>query len=199
MTTLLVPYITTWSAEQELPTTVIRHSQAGIAYADETLCDRDKNGVLWTRAPSRPGHGRPQFGQVHSLRQRRAMRRLLCQVCAGPADRTGNGMLWLLKDHRDDWPRWPEHMAATEPPICLPCAHTARRACPALRKGYVTVRVGHSSVSGIYGIHYQWGQLFPEAAADIIVAFDDPAVRWTRAAQLVRELRDCAIVNLAGG
>jgi hypothetical protein len=187
-----VPYITTWSAEQLIPATVVEHPWSGIAYADETLGDRDNNGVLWRRVPSRPGRGRPQFGKVHPLRQRRAMRRLLCGVCGGPPDRTDAGILWLIRDYRDDWPGWPEGMAATEPPVCLPCAEISIRACPALRKGHVPVRVGQSAVVGVYGIRYQAGQ----GVDDAIVAFDDPAIRWTCAAQLVRELRGSTIVSL---
>jgi hypothetical protein len=191
-----VPYITTWSAEKPLPTKVIQCPRSGIAYADEILSDRDEHGVLWIRAASHPGRGRPQFGEVHSLRQRRAMRRLLCQVCAGPADQTTEGTLWLLRDHRDDWPGWPNGMTATEPPICLPCAHLASHACPALRKGHVTVRVGLSTLVGVYGIRYEPGPQFPSSATDDLVAFNDPAIQWTRAAQLLRELRNCTIVDL---
>jgi hypothetical protein len=187
-----VPYITTWTAEEPLPATLIERPWSGIGYADETLGDRDENGVLWQRMPSCPGQGRPQFGKVHPLRQRRAMRRLLCGVCGGPPDRTELGVLWLLRDHRDDWPGWPEGMAATEPPVCLPCARLSVRVCPALRAGHVPVRVGHSTVAGVYGIRYQLGQ----GVDDAIVTFDDPAIRWTRATQLVRELTDCGIVCL---
>ena len=186
-----VPYITTWSAEQPLPATVVE-LPSGIAYADEILADRDDHGVLWQRMPSRPGHGRPQFGKVHSLRQRRAMRRLLCGVCGGPSDRSDLGVLWLIRDFHDDWPGWPERMAPTEPPICLPCAHLSVRICPALRQGYAFVRVRHSEPAGVYGIRYQGGQ----GVEDAIVAFDDPTIRWTHAAQLVRELHGCTIVDL---
>src|SRR5690349_16017407 len=95
----IVPYTTRWSAERKLQTPVIaRPGGTGIAFADEILSDRDRHGALWQRMPSRPGHGRPEFGKVHSGRQRRAMRNLLCQVCAGPADRDDRGTLWLLPD-----------------------------------------------------------------------------------------------------
>src|SRR4051812_9793935 len=100
---LIVPYATSWSGEQHLPMPVIQHRGFGIGYADEIAADRDVCGVLWHRVESRPGAGRPQFGNVHSLRQRRAMRRLLCQVCGEPAERTSEGMLWLLLDYRQDW------------------------------------------------------------------------------------------------
>lgn len=186
-----VPYITTWSEERPLPATVIEHPRLGISYADETLGDRDENGVLWQRMPSRPGHGRPQFGKVHPLRQRRAMRRLLCGICGGPADRTEAGVLWLIRDFRGDWPDWPEGMAATEPPVCRPCARISVRACPALRAGYVAARIGDSRVAGVYGIRYQSDGV----ADDANVAFEDPGIRWTRAAQLIRELRDCTLLG----
>jgi hypothetical protein len=191
-----VPYITTWSSEQVLCATVVEHGWSGIRFADEILADRDEHGVLWQREPSRPGHGRPLYGQVHSLRQRRVMRRLRCGVCAGPADRAEQGVLWLLRDHRDDWPGWPEGMGVTEPPVCLPCARVSVHACPALRKGSVTIRAGRSAVSGVYGVRYQSGRSFPAGARDELVSFDDPAIRWTCAAQLVRQLSDCTIVNI---
>lgn len=193
---MIVPYLTAWSAEQPQPTAVIETRWSGIGYLDETAVDRDEHGVLWQRIPSRPGIGRPDFGRVHPLRQRRAMRRLLCGVCAGPPDQTEQGTLWLIRDFRDDWPGWPEGMAATEPPVCLPCAHKSIRLCPALRKGHVTVRVRHSEVAGVYGARYQAGQPFPVPVADTDVCLDDPAVRWIRASQLVRDLQGCRIVDL---
>jgi len=196
MSSRIVPFITTWSGEHEAPTQVIERRGFGIGFADETLGDRDERGVLWRRMPSRPGTGRPPFGKVHPLRQRRAMRRLLCQVCAGPADHSDLGTLWLIRDYDDDWPQWPEHMAATEPPVCLPCARDSIRICPALRKGYVAIRVGRSIVSGVYGVRYRSGPAFPVSVDDRILTFDDPAIRWTCAGQLVRELLDCTIVSL---
>jgi hypothetical protein len=33
--------------------------------------------------------------------------------------------------------------------------------------------------------------------SEAVVTFDDPAIRWTRAAQLVRELTGCTIVSLS--
>ena len=121
--------------EKDAPFALVERRGGGIAYLDETLADRDRNGVLWFRTPFRPGQGRPEFGRVHPLRQRRTMLRLLCQVCAGPADRTDDGVLWLLQDHRDDWPSWPDGMGVTEPPICLPCVRTSVRLCPSAEEG----------------------------------------------------------------
>jgi hypothetical protein len=167
----------------------------GIAYADETLADRDRRGVLWYRTPFRLGVGQPVFGKVHPLRQRRAMSRLLCQVCAGPADRTEDGVLFLLKDHRRDWPGWPNSMGVTEPPVCLPCVRLSARVCPALRKGAVMVRAGRYEVAGVHGGLYAGGRT-PRLVGEATVSFDNPAVRWLRAVSLVRELWDCALVEL---
>jgi len=137
---VVAPYVTSWSEESVWDVPVVLGEQ-GIAYADEHVMDRDQDGVLWARCPVRRGWGRPVFGEVHPLRQRRAMRRLLCQVCAGPADRTKDGVLWLLVDWRHDWPDWPNRMGVIEPPICVPCARLSVRVCPTLRRrGAVAVR-----------------------------------------------------------
>jgi hypothetical protein len=145
------PFITQWSEEQEPPAQIVERPGRGIAYLDETVHDRDSHDVLWFRMPSRPRQGRPLFTKVHPLRQRRAMRRLLCGVCGQPADQTEDGTLWLLCDFRDDWPGWPERMGVTEPPVCLPCVRVASRLCPALRKGCVAVRARRAPVAGVWG------------------------------------------------
>jgi hypothetical protein len=196
----VVPYTTRWSEEETVSVTVThgRH-RPGIAYLDESLTDRDRHGVLWRRDFSLPGRGRPEFGNVHSGRQIHAMRNLLCQVCAGPADHDELGTLWLLSDraeYHDDWPGWPERMATPEPPVCLPCARTALRACPALRKGHVAIRVGHSTIGGVRGVLYRPGPLVPKPLDVILVPYEDPAIRWTCAAHLVRELFRCTIVEI---
>jgi hypothetical protein len=193
----VVPYTTRWSAEDELRGAVIeRRDRLGISFADETLGDRDRRGVLWERALSSPGEGRPQFGKVHSGRQRRAMRNLLCQVCAGPADHDERGTLWLLPDYpgyHTDWPGWPENLATPEPPICLRCAHIAVAACPALRKGSVALRVGRSTISGIRGTLYRPGPFVPKPVDVTLAAYDDPLIPWICAAHLVRELFACTV------
>lgn len=191
----IVAYIARWSAEDPIPNPVIHIGVRGIGFADEMFTDRDKQGVLWTRAPSHPGVGRPRFDKAHPLRQRRAMRKLLCQVCAQPADVDERGALWLLPDHRGDWPNWPENMANMHPPLCLPCARASAFACPALRRGYVAVRA-QSEVAGVYGLRYEPGYPYASPAEDVTVGYDDPMIRWTRAAQLVRTLHGCEFVEL---
>ena len=78
----VVPYITQWTGERgPRPQVVMRRGR--IAFADERPYDRDSDGVLWSRSPSQPGKGKPEFGKVHALRQRLAMERLLCQTPHG--------------------------------------------------------------------------------------------------------------------
>lgn len=190
------PYITTWSEERDAPTQLIERPGRGIAYADEVMSDRDSHGVLWYRMPSRPGHGEPIFAKVHPLRQRRAMRRLLCNVCASPADQSDNGTLWLLRDFRDDWPGWPEKMAVTEPPICVPCVRLASRLCPALRKGAAAFRVRHAPIAGVRGLLHRSDGRAPVPTDEVIIGYEDPGIRWVRAMNLVRELHGCTLVPL---
>jgi len=82
---VIAPYITMWSAEQDLLCRLVERSGLGIGYADELPADRDAQGVLWRQTAAHHGLGRPEFGKVHPLRQRQAMERLLCQVCGVPA------------------------------------------------------------------------------------------------------------------
>jgi len=194
---IVAPYVTTWSAEQDLPHKLVERPGHGIGYADELPTDRDAHGVLWQRAAMRHEVGRPEFGKVHPLRQRRAMRRLLCQVCAGPADQSDDGVLWLLRDYRDDWPDWPEDMASVEPPICVPCVSVSLRLCPALRRGAVAVRVREVPIAGVRGVRYRKGLIAPVAAEAVTLPYDDPAVRWMVASALVRELRGGTLVPLS--
>lgn len=194
---LVVPYTTSWSSEDSLPMPVIERRGYGIAYAGEIAADRDTQGVLWQRTISRPGEGRPEFGKVHSLRQRRAMRRLLCQVCGEPADRTDEGLLWLLPDYRQDWTTWPEGMGNVEPPICRSCVSVSVRLCPKLRRdGGAVVRVREYPIVGVRGLLYAPGPTEPIVVNDEVIGFDDPLIRWVRAVGLVRQMLGCRLVPL---
>ncbi|KOV88305.1 hypothetical protein [Nocardia sp. NRRL S-836] len=190
----IVPYVTAWTGERRVPYRLVARPGIGIGYTDEVMGDRDARGVLWMRAAVRHGAGRPEFGQVHPLRQRRAMRRLLCQVCAGPADRNGDGVLWLLRDHGNDWADWPEGMATVDPPVCVPCVAITLRLCPAMRRGAVAFRVREFRVAGVRGALYRGGTSTPGTAEAANLAFDDPDVRWLVASALVRELRGCTAI-----
>jgi hypothetical protein len=193
----VVPYIASWSAESRpLEQVVLLSGLRGIGYEDEVLYDRDKHGILWNRSSLAPGQGRPNFGSVHTARQRRTMRQMLCQVCAGPPDRNDQGVLWLLGNDRGDWPNWPEKMAATHPPLCLPCAALSLRLCPYLRKGCVAVRVREPQVGGIYGLLYRPGPEGPEPVISDVVQYGDVRLPWMLASQLAMKLQGCTFIDL---
>lgn len=191
-----VPYVAMWSAEEVQAARVVATS-LGIAYADESSIDRDRHGLLWSRVTSCPGVGEPIYRQMHPLRQRRAMRRLLCQVCAGPADHDEHGTLWLIQDQRDQWPGWPEGAQNTHPPLCLRCARIAVKSCPWLKHGYVAVRA-RSFVGGAWGGLYRMGRSHPRPVLTgaLTLNFGDPRLPWLQADQLVRELVGCTYVDL---
>jgi hypothetical protein len=196
-----VPYISTWSEETtERPHRVLDFL-GRVAYHDERPSDRDEHGVLWTRITHQPGQGQPQLGMIHSLRQREVMRDLRCQVCAGPADRNQHGVLFVVHDDRggpDDWPGWPDDMAAVHPPLCLPCARRSVRMCPHLNNTYVAVRVKHHPIVGVYGALYDPRNPH-RLLGDGIVAYDHHEIRWTIASQLVRTLHGCQPTDLKSG
>jgi hypothetical protein len=189
---IIAPHIIAWTAEQDLPSRLVSIPGIGIGYTDETTADRDRNGILWCRTAYNPGEGQPDFGRVHPDRQRRAMMRLLCQVCAGPADKTNDGVLWLLQDHRGDWPGWPNNMGVTEPPICRPCVRMSMGRCPALRKGAATIRARRYPIAGAYGTLHIGPKL--KAVDAVSVPLDDPHIYWLRAHSLIRQLNDCTLV-----
>jgi hypothetical protein len=129
------------------------------------------------------------------------MLRLLCQVCTQPADRTEQGLLWLVPgEERGFWTGWPEGMATIHPPLCRECARISVRMCPALRSGAVAVRA-QSGVCGVTGVVFQptgrHSGLTVTDRADI-VSYADPAIRWTQAILLARSLYDATVVDLDG-
>jgi hypothetical protein len=194
----VVPYIGRWSGEESVDTPVIRRTDGGVGYPDETVLDRDRRGVLWARAVHRIGAGRPLFGKVHPWRQRRAMSDLLCQVCAQPADRTDEGTLWLVPGvQAADWNGWPAGMATVHPPLCLACARISVRMCPGMRPHYVALRA-RSRVCGVTGVVFRPAGLTGLVRDDYpqVLTFDDPALSWTVATQLARTLVGVTTVDL---
>jgi hypothetical protein len=189
------PRVTAWSTEPYLDDKlVIRGNRLG--YACESPDDRDEGGILWYRAPSRHGHGRPEFQRVHPQRQRKAMTDLLCQVCFGPADKTDDGVLWLLiPDFDDSWTDWPEGTATPEPPVCRPCARRAVRQCPALRQSMAVVRVRDYPVAGVRGALYRPAWPEPEPIKEVYMGFDHASIFWVRASALLREVRGCTVLS----
>jgi hypothetical protein len=193
----VVPYIGAWTGEANCPTQVVRRPHNGIGYTDETMLDRDQWGVLWTRIGSRVGVGNPLFKKLHPVRQRRAMRRLLCQVCARPADHTEEGSLWLVP--ADDRHSGLEGMTTIQPPLCVGCARISVRMCPALRVGATAVRA-QSRVLGVNGVVFEPAGPYRLSVTDRgeVIPYDDPEIVWVQAVLLARSLYDTAVVDLDG-
>ncbi|GAA1298671.1 hypothetical protein [Saccharothrix xinjiangensis] len=181
------------------PNRAKRDSTGG--YPRVLRAELDGRAVLWDRATIAPGRGKPQFARIHVHRQRRAMRKLLCQVCGHPADRDEGGVLWLLPDRTGRPPGWPEGILVSEPPVCAPCLTLAIRTCPALREeGHLVIRTGSCPTYGVEGFRYRAGpQGRPVPVERELVPFADPAVLWTLASELVRELLDCTVLEVAAG
>jgi hypothetical protein len=137
--------------------------------------------------------GEPRFKKVHPHRQRHAMRRLLCQVCGGPADEDERGILWLIGEPERGWSG--EELTG-HPPVCLRCAGPAIRACPHLRRGTLALRVRHAPITGVFGGLYTLGRHGPAFVGPATLGYDDPRVRFLHARQLMRSLCDWTVVDL---
>ncbi|MCD0453467.1 hypothetical protein LO762_30425 [Actinocorallia sp. API 0066] len=190
----VVPYITAWSSEEMLPVTfVLRDGR--LAYADETVVDRDGAGVLWTRVGFSPGVGVPEFKSVHFLRHRRAMRGRLCQVCGTPC---GRSALWMLsrEEYESAEGPWPAPVMTAHPPVCPGCVERSGRLCPHLRDGYVVLRPRRVAPAAISGMLYGPTRAGLVPAAAVTIAHDDPRTRLLSAAQLHVTLEDYDVVSL---
>ncbi|GAA2463129.1 hypothetical protein [Streptomyces macrosporus] len=60
----------------------------------------------------------------------------------------------------------------------------------------MAVRSRASQVSGVYGTPYQWQGPVLVPQKERGVRYDDPAITWTLARQLVRTLYGCTLVAL---
>ncbi|WP_328461608.1 hypothetical protein [Streptomyces sp. NBC_00448] len=191
----VVPYITAWSSETEQHgTLVVRRGR--LSYADEHPLDRDRFGILWRRLGVSPGVGKPEYGRVHGLRQRRTMLRVLCQVCGGPADRTCDGVLWLMGRAEYEREPWPAPIESPHPPVCLNCTVQAVRLCPHLRHHYIAVRARRFHLSGVHGALHVAGFPEPRVIDTETLALDDTRTAWLRAGQLIMRLTDYRVVDL---
>ncbi|QDN54115.1 hypothetical protein [Streptomyces sp. S1D4-20] len=171
---------------------LIAQPRLGLAYRDEVSTDRDDDYALWPRMRIIPGSRRPEFTRVHPLRQRELMREMLCQVCREEAAHDARGWLFLLPDARADWTGWPETMANGHPPLCEECVEPAAAFCPHLVGG-LAVRVKQPVLHGVYGTQFRLAPNGLVAIGSRTVSYEDPAVAWVLAAQMVRILNGCSI------
>lgn len=191
-----VPYITAWSGEQVEQPYVIATSE-GIAYVGPTP-GRGSDGLLWRLWGLKQGSGEPDWKDVHGPRQRRAMRKFLCQVCGGPADRDERGWLWLLEDQRDRGPQWPNGQMTVHPPVCRPCAPVAAVQCGHLRReGVVAVRVGDVILDAVYGQHYFASFAGLVAGERDVFLVSDWQAKWVVAGQMAASLSRCTVLDPA--
>jgi hypothetical protein len=190
----VVPYITAWSSEREQDSPLVDR-RGRLSYADEHPLDRDDFGILWRRVGISPGLGKPEFGVVHSLRQRRSMLRLLCQVCGGPADETRDGVLWLMGRAEYERDPWPAPIESPHPPVCLNCAGQAIRLCPHLRGHYVAVRAVRFRLSGIHGARYVPTVMGPRVIDAESYAIGSSEAAWVKASQLIMRLIEYQVVD----
>ncbi|MYZ36035.1 hypothetical protein GT002_13230 [Streptomyces sp. SID4917] len=124
------------------------------------------------------------------------MRKLLCQVCGGPSDRTPEGTLWLVGEDADDPGRWKPGDVTTHPPLCVPCAVASVEACPHLRKQYLALRVRRFAPAGVHGALYRPGGPIPVAYGADGVPFESWQIRWVLAGQLIMEFHEFTVVDL---
>ncbi|AXI79065.1 hypothetical protein [Peterkaempfera bronchialis] len=189
-----MPFVVRWSGERDaLMPMVVRKGGRGIGYADERSFDRDGEGVLWTRVPSQPGKGTPEFGKVHTLRQRLCMAELRCQICGGPADRSPSGVLWLIDADPSELRPGDERTA--HPPVCRPCAIRSTTACPHLRPAFTALRVRAFLPYGVTGALYAPARPMPVTVNAGQFRLGDPHLPWVRATQLLLTLTDFTVID----
>ena len=187
-----VPYVADWTGESvNCAGMTVRPDGSGLCYRDEQPSDRDYRGVLWARMTYAPGEGAPRFPLMHPARQRRAMEKLLCQVCGGPSSKTNRGWLFLLPSGPVD------DVRTTKPPICEPCAVLAMRHCPHLTDP-IAVRVRRPRVWGVYGDMWalRSGALVTRDDGDGFMQYGHANARWFLATHLVLDLDRCTRVPL---
>jgi hypothetical protein len=191
----IVPYISAWSGEEISHPDVVPRG-LGIGYEDEMPTDRDRQGVLWTRRTSLIGAGKPLFVDMHPVRQRLAMQRMLCQVCARPASRTEEGYLWLLPKHPGYQLDLLRYAPTTTPPVCIECARLSVRMCPRLRSSYVALRA-HPRVFGVSGVRVDLGRIIaPINDGDGFYVYGEPAIHEVIAVNQACLLYDHRFVDM---
>ncbi|WP_063728816.1 hypothetical protein [Streptomyces sp. RTd22] len=196
---LIVPYISSWSAETAcIPSVVRKFGNMGpfLAYADETAYDRGQHGALWVRQPLARGKGHPLMDSVHALRQRQAMRHMLCQVCRTPAvEASPERQIFLLK--AADGPLV-DGTRTTAPPVCSSCAPLATDSCPRLSTGgHVAAWVERAEPWGVAGVLYDPETLRPVHDEGLVrVAHGSEEFRWVIAHREVVILHGCTAVDM---
>ncbi|MEO3803281.1 hypothetical protein [Nonomuraea sp. B1E8] len=147
---LRVPYITAYAEElvpYRLTFTADQSATDGLrlSYTDPVPQDW-MMGVLWARVGLHR-HGRPEWKLINTIRQRRCMLRLLCQVCGRSAMDDDGRISWVLADAPGDASDGAGYTNA--PPTCAACVPEALTSCPRLRHGAAVCTVGGAEPYGV--------------------------------------------------
>jgi hypothetical protein len=124
------------------------------------------------------------------------MMRLLCQVCGGPASRTTDGVLWLLRRPPAPRPSWPDDFATSHPPVCEPCAVAATTQCPHLHGNWAALRVRSPQIWGVHGTLYHPGK-HTILQDRITLPYGHPLLAWTLARQVLCTLGNSTLIDLS--
>ncbi|MFJ2129737.1 hypothetical protein ACIOMQ_02260 [Streptomyces sp. NPDC087845] len=198
----MVPYVTSRSTDvaTRLSELTVEITPGGprLAYTVPTPTDRDNHGNLRIRMYDGPGRGRPLYECMHAHRQRACMEDMLCQVCAGPADRNKQGWLFIDWRREDSPPTWPERSITSMPPLCARCARVSAWYCPFLRRTeYAVLRVRKPQLYGVSGTACTvTADGRRESETDFLSAYSKPRFPGMLASRLHRELRGVTVVDL---
>ncbi|MEJ8632426.1 hypothetical protein [Streptomyces sp. MS2.AVA.5] len=195
-----VPYITHWTAESVPQPKLIRligRGGEGIGYADEEPVTDRRHEALWHRSGLAQGRGRPDFARVNSLRQKRAMRLNLCQVCGEEATLADGRTLHLMGAAT----AITEGETTAAPPLHPVCALESIENCPFLKRSHSAALVEYSPLWGVAGVVHDPVTLAPlpnpgrrpEDLTHVHVA--DKAIRWTLANFTVISLHGVSAVS----
>lgn len=200
---LHVPYVTRWTAEavgQPKIVRIVGRGGEGIGYEDESPVTDRRHEALWVRSGLGQGRGRPDFARLNSLRQKRAMRYSLCQVC-------GESVLDSRADERalhlmGAAVPIAEGETTTAPPLHPTCAIESIDTCPHLRRGFAAALVQYTPLWGVAGVVYDPVTLAPlptpgKRPDDLAhVHIGDKRIRWTLANFTVVSLHGITPVSL---
>lgn len=181
-------YIAPYGHEAPCDVEVVFDAEGRVRYADEQPGDRCVDGWLWERWEGTQTGGQ-RWAEHHPARQPHVMTLPpLCGGCAGEADRDERGMLWLLHpDEHSEKLTFPCDIITATPPMCLPDAHWALRACRAAKGEFIAVRTRAIEIIGVRGTVYSPTQ---PPLVDELVLFDDSRMHQVVARQTIIKLCD---------
>ncbi|MFJ6566875.1 hypothetical protein ACIQNU_05610 [Streptomyces sp. NPDC091292] len=203
----LIPYVTAYSnelgpRESDLCLEVPRNGVPHLAYMHPRPDDRDAHGNLWARMtrPPEDERGRALWAFMDPLRQRECMDRLLCQVCAKPAE-TDAGTVFIEWQRPGGGPKPLNKITTDAPPVCLTCLPVTFQACPFLRdeKTARVLLARKSVLSGVSGTLYRVAadlQSWIPSEQDAYSSFNKPRYPGMLAQRLHRKLRGVTVLDL---